>query len=130
MISAAILTALLPAAGDLVKGLIGKLLGGKGAVPINIDEVIKLKEAENKDKDADVRRLEALAKIDHTESVPSWVNAVRAMQRPTVVGVVLLAWGYGIAAEIAPETMIVVADLASAVIFYLFGERVYMRIKK
>lgn len=130
MISAAILTALLPAAGDLLKGFIGKFLGDKGAQPVNIDEVIKLKDADQRDKDADIRRLEALAKIDHADAVPLWVNAVRAMQRPVVVAVVLLAWCYGTVVGLPEVQMIIVADLASGVIFYLFGERVYMRLNK
>lgn len=130
MISAAVLTALLPAAGDLLKGAIGKFLGGKGAQPVNIDEVIKLKEAENKEKDADMRRMEVLAKIDHYESVPLWVNAVRAMQRPVVIIIILLSWVYAMMTDVPQETVGVISDLAAAVIFYLFGERVYMRIKK
>ena len=126
-----ILTALLPAVGDMGRMLMNKFTGGAGAKPANVDEVIKLKQAERDDKDADVRRLEALAKIDNATNVHSWVNDVRAMQRPVVVASVLLSW---IAVTAVPGadtgTVVMVSNMASAVFFYLFGERAYMYTKK
>lgn len=131
MIPAVILSALLPAAGDLVKGMVSKLMGSKGAQPTNIEEVIRLREQDIKEKDADVRRLEALSKLDQAENVHQWVNDVRALQRPVVVAIVLISW---VIASNNPdttaETLEVISTMAGSVFFYLFGERSYMYLKK
>ena len=59
-----------------------------------------------------------------------WVNDVRAMQRPVAVVLVVTAWIYTVVATVTPETATMVANLASSVVFYLFGDRTYMGLKK
>lgn len=131
MISAVILSALLPAAGDLIKGLVGKITGGEGAKPTNVAEIIQLREQDIKDKDADARRLEALSKLDQAENVHQWVNDVRALQRPVVIACVLLSWVVAINdPDVSPEKLELISSLAGSVFFFLFGERAYMYIKK
>lgn len=120
-----ILTALLPALTDGIRGMITKWTGGAGAKPANIQEAIQL-------MDAEVRRLEVIAKLDSTVGdVDKWVNNVRALQRPVAAGAIILAWiGVMATPGVAESTMAVVSNLASAVIFYLFGDRTYMYFKK
>jgi hypothetical protein len=124
-----IITALIPAFSDGIKRLIGKWTGGP--TPQSVDELIKL-------QDADVRRLEALGQLDGTEgAVSKWVNNLRALQRPIVVFVVLATWvAMTIAQLYFPNTIqfneslvYLVSNLASSVVFYLFGDRTYMYLK-
>lgn len=120
-----ILTALLPALTDGIRGMITKWTGGAGAKPANVQEAIQL-------MDAEVRRLEVIAKLDSTVGdVDKWVNNIRALQRPVAAGAIILAWiGVMATPGVAESTMAVVSNLASAVIFYLFGDRTYMYFKK
>lgn len=105
--------------------MITKWTGGAGAKPANVQEAIQL-------MDAEVRRLEVIAKLDSTVGdVDKWVNNIRALQRPVAAGAIILAWiGVMATPGVAESTMAVVSNLASAVIFYLFGDRTYMYFKK
>lgn len=109
-----LLTVFAPVVMDGAKALIGRFTGNKPAI-VTTDDYAKV-------QDADIRKLEAIAKLD----VPAgetyrWVNAVRSMQRPVVVASVLLAWVYVVVTDSAQIDN--VSNLASAVFFYLFGER-------
>ena len=116
-----ILASLLPLVIDGGKALISKVTGGTPPIT-SADDFIKI-------QDADVRRLEAIAKLDvPTGDVSRWVNDVRAMQRPTVVAIVLLAWVYTVATS--GQHIDLVSNMASSVFFYLFGERGLMYVKK
>lgn len=116
-----LLTVFAPVVMDGAKALIGRFTGNKPAI-VTTDDYAKV-------QDADIRKLEAIAKLD----VPAgetykWVNAVRSMQRPVVVASVLLAWVYVVVTDSAQVDN--VSNLASAVFFYLFGERGLGYIKK
>ena len=119
-----VLPALLPAAADGIRGIISRFTGGAGANPQNVEEVIKLREAENK-------RLEIISQLEGQGETYKWVEAVRKLQRPTVVAVTLITWAI---VFLNPQTYDdftrdVVQASASSVWFYLFGERGYMAIK-
>ena len=121
------LTMFAPVISDGIRGLVNKFTGNAGAEPANVEEAVKLVEA-------DIRRLEAIAKLDKVEGdVSLWVNNIRALQRPIATGVVLVSWigllvMYG---NTEPQNVIdIISNLASAVIFYLFGDRSYMHFKK
>ena len=119
-----ILSAFLPVITDGIRGVIGKFTGGAGAKPQNVDEAIKL-------VDADIRRLEALSKLDSVGDTAPWVNNVRALQRPVVGAIVLLAWLLVIASpSVSDSAMQLVSNLASSVIFDLFGDRTYLYLKR
>jgi len=116
-----IAAALLPALSDGAKMLFGKFLGD--AKPKSVDDVLKL-------RGSDIEQMKALAALDSPGTVHTWVNDVRAMQRPVAVVMVVSAWIYTIVATVTPETAATVANLASSVVFYLFGDRTYMGLKK
>lgn len=116
-----IAAALLPALTDGAKMIFGKFFGD--ANPKNVDDVIKL-------RTSDVQRLEALAKLDAVGDVHKWVNDVRAMQRPVAVVLVIAAWVWSVTTNAPGPVQELTANLASCVIFYLFGDRTYMSLKK
>ena len=118
-----ILPALLPAAVDGVKNIIEAKT--RPPVPLSPADQVAL-------ADADVRRIEALAQLDATAGpIHQWVNDIRALQRPAAVTVILGAYVYGSVAGLDAAVVDRLADFASMVTFYLFGERAYrkMRIK-
>jgi hypothetical protein len=112
---------------DGARGLINMWTGGAGAKPANAQEAVSL-------IDADIRKMEAIAKLDAVHGdVSMWVSNIRALQRPVSAAVVLLSWGIvlGIYGDANIDTTInIVSNLASSVIFYLFGDRTYMHFKK
>lgn len=119
-----ILAALLPVAQDGIRAMVNKFTGGAGAKPANVDEAIKMIDAETK-------RLEAIAKIDTPAgNVSSWVNNVRALMRPVSAGIILLAYFatflFATNAGLATNA----ANLAASVVFYLFGDRTVMHIRQ
>lgn len=116
-----IAAALLPALTDGAKMIFGKFFGD--ANPKNVDDVIRL-------RSSDVQRMEALAKLDAAGEVHTWVNDVRALQRPVAVVLVISAWIYTTAVGASPGVQELTANLASSVIFYLFGDRTYTSLRK
>lgn len=117
-----VLTSLIPAAVDGVKAWVSKKTDNKPAV-LTADDYAKI-------ADVDIRRLEALDKLDDPNGeVYPWVASVRAMQRPFVVAAVLVAWLGCVFLGCSEEKFILISQLASAVFFYLFGERTNMYIK-
>lgn len=123
MILESLIPALLPVATDGIRGLFNRLTGGAGAKPANVEEVVTLMEAETK-------RLEALAKIDHAEGVSQWVSNVRAMQRPVASLLIISAYIGTIAYNADVEVINNIGTYAQMVTFYLFGDRTYMYMKK
>lgn len=87
----------------------------------NADEAIKLYQSE-------VEKLKALAQLDVSEGASSWVMNIRALMRPAAASVILVMWSiYAYKVGIASNDMM---NMASAVMFYLFGERVQMRLER
>lgn len=116
-----LLPALLPAAADGVRGLFAKLTGSEGAKPQSVTEVIQLMEA-------DTSRLVALAELDRAGNVSSWVANLRASSRYIAVWAALLQWP--IVATFAPGHADTSAQFAQAAVFFLFGDRVYMHLRR
>ena len=117
-----LLPALLPAAVDGVKNLIGKFTGG--FVPANIDEQIKL-------DNANVEKLKALAALDTPGGTPSqWVIDLRASFRYIAAGFLILA---AVATTVVPALVAMQAiayQAASAAFGFIFGERLVMNLKQ
>jgi hypothetical protein len=114
-----ILSSLLPSIGYAFKRIVDYKTGGRK--PSNSSEEVASREA-------DVKLLEAIAKLDAAEGASKWVVNVRAMQRPLVVFVVLINWTL-MTLGIVPvdlQMYVIVANLASSVMFYLFGDRTLM----
>jgi len=120
-----LLTAFVPMITDGARGLINKFTGGDGAKPANAEEAIKL-------IDADIRKLEAIAKLDGgNENTSQWVSNVRALQRPCAALLIVLTWiGVTFSSVVNAEVAMIVSNLAASVVFYLFGDRTYMHFKK
>ena len=116
-----LLPALTPALADGVRGLFQKLTGGAGAAPANVEEAVKL-------MDADVRRLEALARLDAVGDVHKWVNDIRALQRP--VAMVIVLGGYWAAVAMGSDAAPEWGGMARMALFYLFGDRTYFYLRR
>lgn len=117
-----LLPALLPAAVEGVKNLIGKFTGG--FVPANIDEQIKL-------DNANVEKLKALAALDTPVGAPSqWVVDLRASFRYIAAGALIVA---AVATTVIPALLPMQAtaySAASAAFGFIFGERLVMNLKQ
>jgi hypothetical protein len=118
-----ILTAFIPVIQHGAKAAINKLSGGAGTKPATVEEAVKLAEI-------DIRRMEAIAKLDAVEGVAQWVANIRGLQRPVAVVVVLLSYIVTFSPEVPAAIHESVTQLAGAVIFYLFGDRSFMYMRK
>jgi hypothetical protein len=108
-----ILAALGPLAVDLGKSLISRFIAPDQMKPANVDEYIKMRQA-----DLDMYK----AMNDAGGSNPSypWVEAIVRLQRPAVAAIVLLTWaGLTASGQSSPA----VENFAAAIGFYLFGDR-------
>lgn len=114
-----ILSAILPAAIDGVKNLINKFTGS--VKPRTVDEQIKL-------DDANIKRLEAMAKLDNPYGTPSqWVIDLRASFRYIAAGIVILSAGAALFIPGLSEALVMLAFEAAGIAFsFVFGERLYL----
>jgi len=111
--------ALLPTLNYIITKATDHLTGGPK--PSTAKEQISIIEAEAK-------KLEALANLDRAESASYWVQNIRALMRPVAAGIVMFTWTiYVFQVGIVSSDMM---NMASAVMFYLFGERIQMKIEK
>jgi hypothetical protein len=118
-----LLPALLPAVGDGVRGLFAKFTGSAGADPQNVDEKIKLMQAETD-------KLKALAEIDKpTGKASLWVTNLRESARYIAVYVVIANGFLQSFFNPNPEVVVLSLELASSGFFFLFGDRVYVNLK-
>ena len=125
-----LLPAVLPAVMDGIRSLIGRFTGGAGARPQNVDEAIKLKQA-------DIDMLKALAEIDRpTGDISRWVADLRASFRYLAAAMIILGT-LGLAALDAagsvivnPEILSGMLDMMGSVWAFMFGDRMYFGLKK
>lgn len=120
-----ILPAVVPALTDGVRGVFAKFTGGAGGTPQNVDERIKLMQA-------DTAKLQALADIDKPSGEPSlWVTNVRAIFRYAAI---TLIWIATIVAIFTPTVdtsiTLMLLDLSGACMSFVIGERMYLSLKK
>lgn len=122
MLLETIVGALVPIGVEGIKQAIGKWAGG--VKPVTVDEQIKLDEAE-------VRRLEAVAKLDTPIGQPSqWVVDLRASAR--YIGA-LLVIAVGISTLYVPVDAAIQAlaiEAANIAFGFLFGSRIIASFKK
>lgn len=116
-----VLPALIPAAIDIVRTTVGRLVGVKAKT---VEEVIQLRES-------DVRKLEAIAKLDTPIGTPSqWVVDLRASFRYVLAGLSIIAAITTLYVPGVPDLIIDYAwQAASAVFSFLFGEQLVIRFK-
>jgi len=122
MLLETIVGALVPIGVEGIKQAIGKWAGG--VKPVTVDEQIKLDEAE-------VRRLEAVAKLDTPIGQPSqWVVDLRASAR--YIGA-LLVIAVGVSTLYVPVNVTIqqlAIEAANIAFGFLFGSRIIAGFKK
>lgn len=115
-----ILAALGPLAVDLGKSLIGRFIQKDGYKPVNIDEVVKLRQL-------DLDMFKAMNEAGGSNPSYPWVEAVVRLMRPAVGIIVLGTWAY---LKVTGANSESADNFASAVGFYLFGDRTLFYSKK
>lgn len=108
-----ILAAIGPLAVDLGKSLISRFIAPDQMKPANVDEYIKMRQA-------DLEMYKAMNDAGGTNPSYPWVEAIVRLQRPAVAAIVLLTWaGLTASGQSSPA----VENFAAAIGFYLFGDR-------
>ena len=124
LLATTIIPALLPAAGDAIRTVIGKLTGQSPAAPKTVKESIELMQAKT-------AQMKALAEIDKPSGrAHTWVYDLRESSRYIAVLIVLLTWVAVTFVVPNPAAVTLTAELASSAFFFLFGDRVYLHLKK
>lgn len=113
------LTAFAPVVVDLGKSLINKFLGQADFKPATIEQYVTM-------KNIDLDFFKTMNAVGGDTSYP-WVEAVVRLMRPTIGILVLLTWAYTVTLGVPSDS---VNNFASAVGFYLFGERSLFYVKK
>ena len=119
-----VVPALIPAVADGIRGVFGRLTGGAGAKPQNVEEQIKLMSAENE-------RLKAVAELEKpAENISPWVADLRASFRYVAGGLIILGAISTIYAPVEKDVQEAVWNLAGSVFAFLFGDRMYLKFAK
>jgi hypothetical protein len=118
-----IVSAAVPAVIDIIKSGAAKVFGG--VKPLTVDDQIKLDQA-------DIAKLEALAKLDAPGGTPSqWVIDLRASAR--YIGA-LAVIGVGIGSlfmtMIDPKVQAIALEASNIAFGFLFGSRIVAAFKK
>lgn len=120
MIETTIISALLPAGIEAIKGLtggLGRKLGG-----LSVDDEVKL-------ADSNINRLKAIAELDDPHGTPSqWVVDLRASFR-YIAAAVFVVGGLS-TLFIAPAFAELGMEAALAASSFIFGERMMLKFKK
>jgi hypothetical protein len=116
-----ILPALVPAAIDMIRTTVNRVVGVKAQT---VEEVIQLRNSE-------VTKLQALAAMDNPGGTPSqWVIDLRGSFRYILAGVTITAAVTTLYVPGVPEVLFDYSwQAASAVFSFLFGEHIMLRIK-
>jgi hypothetical protein len=119
-----VVPALIPALADGIRGVFGRITGGAGSRPQNVDEQIKLMAAENE-------RLKAIAELDKpTENISVWVANLRASFRYIAGGLIILGAVSTLYVPVELYVKDAVWNLAGSVFAFLFGDRMYFKFVK
>lgn len=108
-----ILAAFGPLAVDLGKSLIAKFIAPDNFKPATIEQYVQM-------KTVDLDMFKAMNEAGGTNPSYPWVEAIVRLMRPGVGLIVLGTWCY---MEITGDSSPAVSNFASAVGFYLFGDR-------
>lgn len=109
-----ILAALGPLAVDLGKSLIGRFIQTDTYKPVNIGEYVQMRQV-------DLEMFKAMNSVGVGGGTTyPWVEAIVRLMRPAVAAIVLGTWAF---MEVTGDSSATVANFASAVGFYLFGDR-------
>jgi hypothetical protein len=120
ILTTALLSALAPAAVDAIKTLFGGIARKVGG--LSVDDEIKL-------LNANVQKLEALAKLDNPVGTPSqWVVDLRSSFRYIAAGVCIAGGIVGLFID-NPVITALGMEMAAAAFSFIFGERTLLAIK-
>jgi hypothetical protein len=108
-----ILAALGPLAVDLGKSLIGRFIQTDVYKPTNIGEYTQMRQT-------DLQMFQAMNSAGGSGTTYEWVEAIVRLMRPSVGLIVLGTWSYMM---LSGQENPAVNNFASAVGFYLFGDR-------
>ena len=108
-----ILAALGPLIIDGGKALIQKYFAPAEFKPANIDQYVQMREL-------DLRLFEAMNNAGGTNQSYLWVEAVVRLMRPVAAVIVMCTWAW---ASITGDATPAIDNFASAIGFYLFGDR-------
>ena len=118
----ALISALIPVGVEGAKQVINKVVGGPK--PTTIDEQIKLDQA-------DIARLEAVAKLDDPHGTPSqWVVDLRASARYIAAWAVILGGGAVLFTPADLQVKALAVEAISVAFGFLFGTRIVANLKK
>lgn len=109
-----------PLAVDLGKSLINRFITTDTFKPANIDDYIKMKQV-------DLDMFKAMNDAGGTNPTYPWVEAITRLMRPTAGAIVLGTWAY---LQMTGQSSATVDNFASAVGFYLFGDRTLFYARK
>ena len=119
---AALVSALIPVGVEGAKQVINKAVGGPK--PTTIDEQIKLEQA-------DVAKMEALAKLDNPYGTPSqWVVDLRASARYIAAWAVIVGGGAVMFTDASLEVKALAVESISVAFGFLFGTRIMANMKR
>lgn len=108
-----ILAALGPLAVDLGKSLIGRFIQTDVYKPVNINEYVQMRQT-------DLAMFQAMNSAGGSGTTYPWVEAIVRLMRPAVGLIVLGTWAV---TQLSGHDSPAVNNFASAVGFYLFGDR-------
>ena len=125
-IASLILPALVPAFSDGVLGIIAKFTGGAGGQPQNVEERVKLMEAE-------AAKLQALAALDGVNGEPSkWIINLRASFRYVIISAIMIFTGVIVFTPdiVGASVVAIFLDMTGACMSFVIGERMYLTLRK
>jgi len=125
-IASLILPALVPAVADGFRGIVAKFTGGAGGQPQNVEERVKLMEAE-------AAKLQALAALDGVNGEPSkWIINLRASFRYIIISAIMLFTGFIVFTPdiVGTGVVAIFLDMTGACMSFVIGERMYLTLKR
>jgi len=125
---ALLLPALVPVVADGVRNLFGWIFGGKGAQPQNVEEAIKLMQAEGE-------KIKAMAALDAVgPNISTWVADLRGSFRylaaaMIIVGTFGVIGAKGVGVVIDDAVIDTLLQMCGSVFSFMFGDRLYLSLR-
>lgn len=116
---------LIPALSDGLRGLWGKLFGGKGAEPQNFQEALSWENLQ-------VEKLKALAMLDMPGGeIYKWAATWRAINRYALGDLIILGAFIAVFSPGVDENLkLTLLEMAGQVFAFFFGDRMYFHVKQ
>ena len=121
-----IFPAFVPALTDGFGAIINKITGNQGGQPQNVEERVKLMEAE-------AAKLQALAALDGVNGEPSkWIVDLRASFRYVIISAIMIFTAIVVFNPdiVGASVVAIFLDMTGACMSFVIGERMYLTLKK